>query len=162
MCLANDFGNINELKEEPCYESGDTNMIQETPLEKDEVPPQEEDEHEEELLILEDMQLLDMWEQVDYCSGNLSSSFEGMRQYNDKPNKLYDYECIRLFKEFLSSNAHIDGNNVEFLEYIVYEGSHELLRKIRIIMKSSDNEDLERYYNIMDYIVKNILVVMHL
>ena len=129
------------------------NRLQEIPLEKDEVPSQEEDEHEEELLILEDMQLLDMWEQVDYCSGNLSSSFEGMRQYNDKPNRLYDFECIPLFKEFLSSNTHINGNNVELLEYIVYEGSHELLRKNRIIMKNSDNEDLERYYNIMDYIV---------
>ena len=39
LCLENDLGNINELKEEPCYESGDTNMIQEIPLEKDEVLP---------------------------------------------------------------------------------------------------------------------------
>ena len=76
-----------------------------------------------------------------------------MRQYNGKPNKLYDYECIPLFKEFLSTNTHINGNNVKLLEYIVYEGSHELLRKIGIIMKSSDNEDLARYHNIMDYIV---------
>ena len=46
LCLANDFGNMNEHKEEPCYESDDTNVIQETPLEKNEVPSQEEDEHE--------------------------------------------------------------------------------------------------------------------
>ena len=49
--------------------------LQEISLEKDEVPSQEEDEHEEEPLILEDMQLIDMWEQVDYCSGNLSNLF---------------------------------------------------------------------------------------
>ena len=114
LCLANDFGNINELKEEPCYESGDTNMIHETPLEKDEVPSQEEDEHEEELMIFEDMQLMDMYEQVDHCSGNL---FKWMEQYSDKPKGNYDYECIPLFDKFLSSNAHIDGNNVELLEY---------------------------------------------
>ena len=119
---------------ERCYEFGDTNMIQETPLEKNEVPPQEEDEHEEELLILEDMQLLDMWEQVDYCSGNLSSSFEGMRQYNDKPNELYDYECIPLFKEFLSSNTHINGNNVKLLEYIVYDREFSSPRVTHLIL----------------------------
>ena len=75
-------------------------MVQEIPLEKDEVPSQEEDEYEEELLIFEDMQLLDMWQQVDYCSGNLSNLFKGMRQYNGMPNKLYDCEFIPDFKEF--------------------------------------------------------------
>ena len=83
-------------------------------------------------------------------AGNL---FKWMQQYNDKTKGNYDYEYISLYKEFLSSDTHINGKNVELLEYIVYEGSHELLRKILIIMKSSDNKDVEWYYNIMDYIV---------
>ena len=55
-CLAIDFGNSNndELEIEPCYESCDTNVIQEVPLEKGEAPTPEEDIHDEELIELED------------------------------------------------------------------------------------------------------------
>ena len=148
------FAEISLEKDEvPSQEEGEHEEELQIPLKEDEASSQQEDEYEHEPQILEDMQLLDMWEKVDYCSRNLSSLFEWMRKYNGKPNKIYDYECIPLFKEFLSTNTAINGNNVKLLEYIVYEGSHELLRKIGIIMKSSDNEDLARYHNILDYIV---------
>ena len=100
------------------------------------------------------MQLGDMWYQVDYCSQMLSS-LKRIKCYDcmSSSSSHFGYECTPAFDEFIISDTYKDGNNKELLEYIVYEGSHELLQRIIILTKSSDSEDLERAHEIMEYIV---------
>jgi len=75
ISLATDMGNNddNALDVEPCYESCNTNMVQKSFGDEDEASTLEEDDCNEELMQLEDMQLVDMWYQVDYCSQMVKS-----------------------------------------------------------------------------------------
>ena len=95
--------------------------MQEAPLEKDEVPTPDE-----ELMELEDMHLGDMWYQVDYCS-QMIISLKRIKCYDCMSSGHFGYECTPVFDDFITSGTYKNGNSKELLEYIVYEGSHELL-----------------------------------
>ena len=147
----NDIANkVEDYHYEPC----DTNIVQEQEDEDDtESISDEEEECDDEFMQLEEMNLMDMWYQIEYCS-EVVKSIRRVKCYDCMTAGHFGYECTPDFDEFITSGTYKDGNNKELLEYIVYEGSHELLGRVTILSKEyRDNEDLERTHGIMEYIV---------
>jgi hypothetical protein len=100
---------------------------------------------------LEDMQVWDIYRQVDIITEELRS-MEEIESYYGAYCVLFDFEYLRVYDEFIISDTYKDGNNKELLEFIVYKSSHELLNVITLIMKSIHKEELEKPHAI-EYIV---------
>jgi hypothetical protein len=63
------------------------------------------------------------------------------------------FQCSHAYNESLVSYNSSDANS-EVIEYVLYEGAHELLRKIMILMMSSDDEFVQMAYESFQYIVE--------
>jgi hypothetical protein len=62
------------------------------------------------------------------------------------------FQCSNTYYESLAF-FHSNDANGELIEYILYKCAHELLRKIIIVMMSSDDEFLQMAYEYLQYIV---------
>jgi hypothetical protein len=67
--------------------------------------------------------------------------------------KHFCFQCCHTCDESLASFVSNDANR-EGIEYVLYEGSHELLWEIMILMMSSDNGILQMAYEALQYIVE--------
>jgi len=145
--------NVANKVEDYHYEPCNTNKVQEQEDEDDTASISDEEECDDECMQLEEMNLMDMWYQIEYCSETVKS-IRRIKCYDCMTSGHFGYECTHDFDKFITSGTYKDGNDQELLEYIVYEGSHELLGRVAILSKEyRDNEDLERTYGIMEYIV---------
>jgi hypothetical protein len=63
------------------------------------------------------------------------------------------FQCTYTYNESLASFCSNDANR-KVIEHVLYEGVHELLPKIMILIMSGDDEFLQIAYRTLQYIVK--------
>ena len=110
-----------------------------------------EDAHYKEHITHNDAQVSEMYYQVNYCAHILSSSYKIIC-----PNCIsaghFHFQCSQTYDESLVSYNNGDATS-EILEFVLYKGSHELLRKVMVLMMSGHSEFLQMAYETLQYIV---------
>jgi hypothetical protein len=116
---------------------------------------QEEDNvyNEEEHITSGEAQVNDMFYQVICCAHILCSSCQIIC-----PQCMcvwhFRFQCSNTYYGSVASFYSNDDNR-ELVECVLYEGADELLRKIMILMMSSDDEFLQMAYKTLKYIVES-------
>ena len=62
------------------------------------------------------------------------------------------FQCSHTYDESLASYNNGDATS-EILEYVLFKGAHELLRKVMVLMMSGHSEFLQMAYETLQYIV---------
>ena len=113
---------------------------------------QEEDARCEELMNDDDLSIREMYCQLIKCAKKLCSSYKMICPHCMTAGHL-GFQCSHAYNESLVSYKSGDATS-EILEYVLYEGAHELLETILVLMMREDSFYLQMAHITTRYIVE--------